>query len=580
MGIATDYIDRLQVMVGRRIPWDRDYEQISRFAMPMSDSFRRMDARATSGGMSSMVGKLNDWTAGPTSTFYTKEIFDTTALWGLERMSTGIESLVTPANDKWHGLTTDDPFGVEPNDVEKRWYEYLRDYLFRARYNPASGFQLANQSALKSCCAYGTGILYGEEGYMKNGKDATRLPFRYRWFPLSECYLADNDEAETDTNYRLFQWTPRQVIQRFGTEMAGSKIVAEANDPMKKDVPIEILHAVEPREETGSYGNTMRRSDWTSCYIDVRGKRLISESGYFSFPYIVYHWTKRADCPYGEGPMMLALAEVKSLNLLAKNALRAAQQQTRPPIGTADDATMNRPDLNAGAINYNAVDAQGRLKIQPIITSQPSQFVATILEASRNQVREALYVNLWQILINNPKMTATEVMQRAAEKGELLGPVGGRVQSALAKCIERELDMLERKGAFYPGSPLQPPGTLAEKNIGARFTSPLDRLRRMPELVGSQQVIEIATALQAVDRGSADVVDGDAILRNAQEVTGAKADIIRSDDEVQEIRDQRNAMEQAASAAQIGKDGAKALKDGAPAMGAVRQQLADIGVTA
>ena len=54
------------------------------------------------------------------------------------------------------------------------------------------------------------------------------------------------------------------------------------------------------------------------------------------------------------------------------------------------------------------------------------------MEVRRTQVKETLYINLFQTLIKNPEMTATEAMIRNNEKGELLGPAGGKIQAALS----------------------------------------------------------------------------------------------------------------------------------------------------
>ena len=47
-----------------------------------------------------------------------------------------------------------------------------------------------------------------------------------------------------------------------------------ADDPRGKDKPVAILHAVYPRDERGSYGNTNREASWASCYVEVQEKKL------------------------------------------------------------------------------------------------------------------------------------------------------------------------------------------------------------------------------------------------------------------------------------------------------------------
>jgi hypothetical protein len=292
----------------------------------------------------------------------------------------------------------------------------------------------------------------------------------------------------------------------------------------------------------------MRNSVTESVYLEVETKHEIRRSGFNYWPIIVYWWNQIPNSAYGESPVMLVLAEIKSANILSKNALLSAQQLTRPPVGTADDATMARPNLNPEAINYGAVDAQGRLKIQPIITAQNPSLVREIMEASRNQIQDGMYSKVWQYLIQNPQMTATEALIRANEKAETFGPIGTRIQAGLSVLTDAELTILEGKGAWAPGSALEPPASLRGKNIKPRYTSPLDRLRRSADLIGIQRALEIAVPLAQVDPDVMDNFDMDAIVQAAQEITGAPKKILRLKDEVAAMREQKQQQRAAANA--------------------------------
>src|SRR5690606_13019195 len=183
-------------------------------------------------------------------------------------------------------------------------------------------------------------------------------------------------------------------------------------------------------------------------------------------------------------------------------------------------------------------------KIQPIYTVQNPTFADLVLEQKRNAIRESLYINLFQILISNPEMTATEALIRAQEKGELLGPAGARIQMAMSRMFDREFGIYERRGAFDEGSALQPPESLQGRSIGVKFTSPLDKLRRANEAVGIQRTLEIALPMAKADPSVMDNFDFDEIIRTTREINGAPADILRRKEEVEQIR-QGRAQQQA-----------------------------------
>src|SRR5205823_1466719 len=106
-----------------------------------------------------------------------------------------------------------------------------------------------------------------------------------------------------------------------------------------------IVHAVQPREEAGYSGATNRKAPFASCYVDRDNNKLIGESGFYEFPFIVYYWQPvEENMPYAQSPVMTALSDIKGLNAIRKTALRGFQQYFAPPMAIAHDGIMNRPN--------------------------------------------------------------------------------------------------------------------------------------------------------------------------------------------------------------------------------------------
>lgn len=470
MTIIGDILARQQVLATERMNWDRVWNDIADFCFPDLQRFWT--------GTTTTAYRYNIMAQEPSSISRGRVRFDDTALQAIDRLASGMESLVTPQSEKWHGLEITDPFAPEETDEEAEYFERYRDFMFKVRYNPAAGFIGAHQKALRSAISLGTGVVLIEENV---GSKAEQIPALYRYIPLSEAYLSVNAQAEPDTMYRQFVMTARQMVQKFGEENVAEQVKLAANQPTQKDRLFQIIHAVQPRAEKGPDGSVAGNAPWASYYVDKDNQKLMSSSGFFEFPYIVYYWQPVDNLPYAQSPVMLAMSQIRGLNAIRKTTMRGLQQYFDPPMAIAHDGIMNRPNLNPRAMNFGAIDSNGRPKIQPIITNQRPDFAIQLIEAERNVVKDNLYVTLFQILLQNPQMTATEAMIRANEKGELLGPAGGKIQQAMAREVERLGGILERKGAMMPGAPLAPPETLANRSFGARFTSPLDRLRRAQE---------------------------------------------------------------------------------------------------
>lgn len=567
MAVVDDLIARADELSADRIYWEKAWRQVADVCLPMHQRIREGTATTA----------LDRLIKGPNASERGKLLYDSTAVWAVDRLAAGMESLVTPAAEKWHGLELDDPLAPEMTQEESEFFEMLRDYQFNARYDARSGFQAANQQAIRSVVSLGTAVIYTEEAFEAKGRASAALPWLYRNIPVHECYMVVDKQGEVDTNFRRFWMTARQMVQKFGDGVS-DRVKAEADKPKGKEQEFEILHAVMPREERGSSRNSNRDSAYASFYCEVDGRHLIGESGYYEFPFAVYHWVQSAGSAYGESPVMLALADIHTLQAMAKSGLQAFQQWIKPPLAVANDGVMNRPNLNSGAINYGAVDSQGRSKIQPIVTMQRPDFAEQVMETRRSAVRESLYITLFQTLIQNPSMTATEALLRANEKGELLGPAGGKIQAALARVVDRELGIIERKGAYDEGSQLAPPASLAGRSFGVKFTSPLDRIRRAQEGVGIQRTIESTALLAQADPSVLDNFDNDEIVRTMREINGAPSKILRRPEEVEAIRQERaHAMQQQRQMQQM-QQMAGAARDAAPAMSEALNVAGELGL--
>jgi hypothetical protein len=559
MGIADDIIKRADQLTSDRHVWSGTWLDIAKLVLPTDSAVEAFNSIITGQNLA-----RSSTLRGPRSTDRVKKIYDSTGLVSVDRLSAGMESLVTPQSEKWHGYATSDLMEAKPSDEEKQYLELLRNFVFAMRYDPRAGFIAAHQKAMRSCIAFGTGVIYIEEGDGRPRAGESDTPIRYRYAPLNECLLGTNDYGNVDTNYRVTQMTARQLAQKFGREALSTKVQGYLTDGKNLDTAVDCIHAVMPRQEAGTslIADTVRGSPIASYYVEIDTKHLISNGGFFEFPYAIYHWLQQDNGPYAESPVMIALSEIKSLQLMGKSELRAFQQWTDPPLGLPNDGVMNRPNLNSRAVNYGAVGPNGELRIKPIITQTNPEFAEKVMGVRREVVNNCMYVNLFQILIKNPEMTATEAMIRANEKGELLGPAGGKIQSALAAMADRELGILERKGLFSATSSLRPPPALSGKNISVRFTSPLDRIRRANEGIGIQRLLELALPIIKVKPEVADNFDWDILLREAREIYGAPASIIVPEQVLADRRDATERKMQMAEQLQAGQAGADILKTG------------------
>jgi hypothetical protein len=161
-------------------------------------------------------------------------------------------------------------------------------------------------------------------------------------------------------------------------------------------------------------------------------------------------------------------------------------------------------------------------------------------------------------------MTATEVLQRNEEKMRLLGPVLGRLQSELLQpLIERVYNILERQNIFRPA-----PEILAEQNVEIEYVSPLAKAQKSSDLNSVMRGIEIFGAMSQF-APVLDYLDSDGLAKYVQNVLGLPAKIMKSDAEVQQVRQERQQAEQQAAEQQELMQQAQAAGAAAPMVKAV-----------
>jgi hypothetical protein len=223
------------------------------------------------------------------------------------------------------------------------------------------------------------------------------------------------------------------------------------------------------------------------------------------------------------------------------------------------------PVLNPGENYPGLIDDNGRPLIAPIAVGQNPTHAFDYAESRAEEIRDMMFVNLFQTLVQNPQMTATEALIRQEEKGALLGPSGSIIQAGFASNLDRELGILEDKGLYEEDSRFLPPASLAGKAVRPTFTGPLDVLRRSAEARDTIQVVTTAMQMAQFDPGVMDNIDGDEALKIVQSAGRSPQRIFRRQDEVADIRDARARAQQAqAGMAAIAAAG-KVARDAVPA---------------
>lgn len=418
-------------------------------------------------------------------------IFDSTGLRSLPKYVAILERLATPPGQRWHALRPSDPT-LRTKPRVRRYFDELSHLLFSKRYDPKARFRIATNEMYMNMGVYGNGPLF--IGERKRGVLNPVAGIKYVACPLRDVFILVDDDGEVVIVFRRFWLNVRQFRAKFGSDTQMPKeMAAEAAKPSPSESSyFEIIHyvAVKDEAEYDPQALDFRRMPVCAHYLCVKSKEFIGkESGYTSIPYKVPRTSTVAGDAYGYSPAVQALASLGGANAIKKVNLKQGNKAVDPVLLAADDNAMNGTvDLRPGAVNYGGIDRSGRPTIQPLKTGD-FRVAEALLADERADVEDSFFVTLFQILTDTPEMTATEVVERVAEKAALLSPTMGRLQSEfLGPSIEREIDVFSEMGIL----PEMPPELVeAQGEYEVQYTSPMAKAMYMEEVSGFTRSVEM-----------------------------------------------------------------------------------------
>lgn len=477
-------------------------------------------------------------------------IYDNTAQVSADLLSAGLHTLLTNTATRWFRLTTQNPRLMLDRDVAE-WVEDAEDQLLARFQSPEAGFMVQMHELYIDLPSFGTAGMFMRE--VPGG-------FRFMAVPLNEIHLVENPEGRVDTVFRDYSLSARQVKQDFGERSPTANKRAEQG---ATEDSIDILLMVHPREDPALMALDATRLPWESLVIDKSAGVVISEGGFRQMPFLTPRWEKESSEVYGRGPGWNALPAAKSLNLIKKTYLQAGQLAIAPPLAVPDDGVVFPLRTAPWSVNTYRSDLAlgGDTPIRPLFP-QPPRFDISVelLERERVAVRSAYHFELLQLL-QDPRMTATQVLEIAQRTQAILSPILGRQQTELLDpMIERGYGMLVRQGALLP-----PPPQLEGQTLSIEYISPVSRAQRTGDVQAIVQTLAFAQQLAQTQPDVMDVVDLDAGLREIARRLDTPARILRSPRDVAarrqaeaQLAEEQAGLDQASQVAQIAATAAKA----------------------
>ena len=505
-----DYIrKRLDKLEADRGTWESHWQEILDYVMPRKAEITFLRSRGEK---------------------RTEVLFDSTAITANNLLAASLQGTLTSPSLPWFSLKLRDDDANKVRDVQI-WLEDTARRMY-AVFNE-SNFNTEVHEMYLDLCSVGTSAIFVEEaneGFLQGG-------LHFNTLHIAEYFIQENSTGRVDTLYRKYKMTARQAVQEFGEDNVGTKIKEAIK--AKPDTQFNFIHAVEP---TPDYERSVGMKSKTklpfhSCHVCFEDKMVVRTGGYNEFPYLVPRWSKATGEIFGRSPSYNALPDIKTLNKAVEIGLKAWAKAIDPPLLVTDDGVIGRVRMTPGGITVVRSDTA----IKPLQIGSNWQITDLKENQLRTAIRQAYYSDQLQ-LQEGPQMTATEVQVRYELMQRLLGPTLGRFQTEfLNPLIERVFGIMLRSDALTPR-----PSEMEGMNMDIEYVGPLARSQRMEEAIAVERLYQLAMQVVQVDPTVMDVINHEQAIRMRATLLGVPKTVLRGEDEVAEIREQRAAAQQQA----------------------------------
>lgn len=393
---------------------------------------------------------------------------------------------------------------------------------------------------------------------------------------FGEYYVDVDGKLRPCVFYREFTLTVAQVVERFGIENCSETIRSlwKSRDGASLTREIVVAHAIEPNEQPEKLGFP-RHFAYREVYWEYGGTGnpqaggtnatgFLQKRGFLELPAIIFRWDLVANDAYGRSPGMDALPDVKQLQQETKRKAQAIDKHVNPPM-VADIQMKNQPaSMLPGGVTYVQGITSGKTPgFAPAYQVQPELAgITTDIALIQDRIRKTFYNDIIQTISQyetRSNVTAQEIDVRKAESLIMLGPVFGRMHSALGLFIERLWGVMVRADIFP-----EPPASIAGKAVDVEYISILSMAQDAAAGGGIERLFGLSGNLVGVDPSVMDNVDIDYGIAKYSALLNNDPKLIRSPEELQSIRSNRQRQQQQAQQVEMAEklaQGAKTLSE-------------------
>lgn len=484
------------------------------------------------------------------------QILDSSPRSALTTAANGLHGGLTSPSTQWFSYYVGDY-----DQYEESVSEEARDWIYSSQIAvrdvlAGSNFYAAIQKFYAEELSAGVAVILATKDH--------QTVARYLTLEFGSYWLGQGDDLRVNTLYRRYSSTAKDIVEKYGRDNCPRQVI-EALEQRKPDRRFSIIQAIQP---WNFFGNGKPHPRFQ--YEDVRfvekstdDDPALYRGGYVTKPFVATRWSDPGDAIYPKScPGINSLPDNKQLQLAALHYNCASEWLINPAWAVPSELKEKAgAGIMPGAMVSVSGDPRGN-QFYPII---PPTFDFSQNIAQRQDLRQLIqdaFFNRFFVMVQSRErqMTATEVAELIQEKNNLLGPVVVQNTSeGLTPLLDRTFEIVADSGLLPPAPP-----EIAGQEIKPYFTSALAIAQRQAANAGSDRALMWLNSAMQVNPEVADGANFDAWWRSKAEDGEVPADVVRSEEEIQELRAARQqamAQQQQMAGMQQAAATAKTLSD-------------------
>ena len=480
---------------------------------------------------------------------HTNKMFDSSAPEASRLMAMSMQNALVPQSVVWFGLSipSGHPLSVLNKEPDvKRWFHDVTQKMFFAMHE--SNFYTAIGESFLDFTSFGTINLLLEEDDSYDGEFGGLV---FTSIPTGQYVFAEDKRGRPDTVFWEYTFTARQAKQMFGQRRLPDKIKKACKE--KPDEKFTFVRVLMPRDDYRRGSQDVLEKRFASVDIALDARAMVRESGFDELPYVIGRFEKASGELWGRSPADIAMPDIKTLNKIRELELKGLATAVHPPLIAPDQGIIGTFRMTPSAINYSReperfkfLRFEGRFDLSSLKANDLKKSIRGIFLADQLVLPEKL------------NMTAEEVATVREQIQKLLGPTVARFESeVLTPLILRSFGLMSRSGILPPAPPV-----LAELDeIEVAYVGQLAKNQKIQDVTSIQRWLGVAANMASFSPEVLDNIDVDEALQIIGERMAVPNEIMRSQEEVAQLREQRQQQmqmqEELAQASQVAEGAGK-----------------------